>query len=94
MSKDIASVLQIQSKQISSNSGQQEQLTSPLIPSKDLAPVQEETVSNTDYLYSNEMADFSKNSTFDQMNTVIPKDISVAPRFARRPRRATYNEPD
>ncbi|MFN9908028.1 MAG: hypothetical protein ACK56F_18170, partial [bacterium] len=47
----------------------------PLIPSKDLAPVQEETVSNTDDLYSNEMADFSKNSMFDQMNTVIPKDI-------------------
>ncbi len=56
--------------------------------------VQEESVSNVDDLYQNEMADFSKNSKFDQMNTAVPGDINVAPKFVRRQRRATFNEGD
>lgn len=40
------------------------------------------------------MADFSKNSKFDQMTTAVPGDINVAPKFVRRQRRATFNEGD
>ena len=65
MSKEIDSALRITKKQISSNSGNKESLQSPLIPYNNLAPVNEESSSKIEDMYSNEMADFAKNSNFD-----------------------------